>query len=144
MCAGRHAARAAGHDSHLAIFLSGDGSDIRIEDRSAARDGSSYRLHVPETAKLSTTHNGTGAMIVPATGQPWQVLVRGGAIQVEHGAFAITAGPDDGQPLNFALKRVAKAERAAPPRAAAEKPATRQTQKTLRGRERPPGNPRLL
>lgn len=122
--------------SHLALFLSGDGSDIRLEDRAAPRDGGSYRLHVPETAKLSTTHNGTGAMIVPATGQPWQVLVRGGSIQVEQGAFLITAGPDDGHPLNFALKRVAKAERAAPPRTTAEKP--------VKGRPRPPGNPRLL
>jgi len=131
-----------GEASHLAIFLSGDGSDIRLEDRTAARDGSSYRLHVPETTKLSTTHNGSGAMILPASGQPWQVLVRGGIITMELGCFRITAGPDDGQPLNFALKRMAKAERMAKSETTvASRPSPA---KPAKGRERPPGNPRLL
>ncbi|MBL8791717.1 MAG: hypothetical protein JNM45_14590 [Rhizobiales bacterium] len=121
---------------HLAIFLSGDGSDIRLEDRTAPHDGTAYLVHVPETAKLSTTHNGSGAMILPAVGQPWQVLVRGGIIDVEHGCFRISAGPDDGHPLNFALKRVPRSDRAPAGRPApARQP---------RGRERPPANPRLL
>jgi hypothetical protein len=97
-------------NQHLAIFLSQDGSDVRLEDLSSGGGGTTYVLHVPEQARLTTTHGGAGAMIIPAAGQAWQVLVRGGHIEIEPGCFRII--PDGGAyPLNFALKRLSKVER---------------------------------
>lgn len=104
---------AEGPKHHLALFLSGDGSDLRLEDATAAAAGSVYELHVPEQSRLSTTNNGSGAMIVPGAGQAWQLLVRGGSIEVEHGCFRILPDAAESQSLNFALKRMPKVERPA-------------------------------
>lgn len=96
---------------HLAVFLSGDGADLRLEDTTANERTSAYLLHVPEHVRLSTTHGGTGAMMVLSAKSSWQVLVRGGRIELENGFLRIVPnGPSDA-PLNFALKRVQQVER---------------------------------
>ncbi len=100
-----------GDKQRLAVFLSGDGSDIRLEDTHGSGTAATYLLHAPELAKLSTTHGGTGAMIVLGPSQAWQVLVRGGHIELEHGYFRLLPDRSAGQFLNFALKRLIAAER---------------------------------
>lgn len=96
---------------HLAVFLSGDGSDLRLEDTTGDGSATAYLLHVPEQARLSTTHGGTGAMIVLSAKSSWQVLVRGGHIDLENGFLRIIPeGPADA-PLNFALKRAHQPDR---------------------------------
>lgn len=104
-----------GQRQHLAIFLSGDGSDLRVEDISPGPCAVSYLLHVPEQTRLSTTHHGTAAMIVPASGTAWQLLVRAGSVELESGCFRIVAEAGSSHPLNFALKRVSRQDRPARP-----------------------------
>lgn len=110
---------------HLALFLSGDGSDIRLEETPGEGPASTYLLHVPDQAKLSTTHGGTGAMIVSPAASAWQVLVRGGHIETESGFLRVIPGGPSEVPLNFALKRINQSERVPRPtksgRAAAER-----------------------
>lgn len=100
---------------HLALFLSGDGSDLRLEDLSSGRRDACYVLHVPDQTRLSTTHGGTGAMIVPATGHSWQLLVRGARVELEHGFLRVFPDTGPAQAFNLALKRTARPERAARP-----------------------------
>jgi hypothetical protein len=114
---------------HLALFLSGDGADLRLEDLSSGRLDARYVLHVPDQTKLSTTHGGTGAMIVPAAGPAWQLLVRGARVELEHGFLRVFAETGQAQGLNLALKRAAKPDRAARP---------------AKARGRDAGTPRLL
>lgn len=96
----------------VAVFLSSDGTDVRLEDR-PGENTLAYALHVLDMTRLTTTHGGTGAMIVPATGQPWQLLVRGARIEVEQGRLSVISGGQASQPVNLALKRMAKPDRAA-------------------------------
>jgi hypothetical protein len=120
---------------HLAIFLSGDGSDLRLEDTSGTASAASYLLHVPDQARLSTSHGGAGAMIVLNSASAWQVLVRGGHIELESGFLNIL--PDGGAngPLNFALKRISQSDRTPRPtkssRAAAERARAEQSPRLL-------------
>jgi hypothetical protein len=98
---------------HLAIFLSGDGSDIRLEEKATDGVAPAYFLHVPDQARLSTTHGGAGAMILQNASSAWQLLVRGGHVELENGMLRVTPGGPADSPLNFALKRVSPAGRPA-------------------------------
>ncbi len=114
---------------HIALFLSGDGSDLRLEDLSSGHRTACYVLHVPDQTRLSTTHGGTGAMIVPATGLSWQLLVRGARVEMEQGFLRVFPETGPAQGFNLALKRIARTERAARP---------------VKSRGRDAGTPRLL
>lgn len=98
---------------HLALFLSGDGCDVRVEETVGGGSAATYLLHVPDQAKLSTTHGGAGAMIVLNATSSWQVLVRGGHIELDTGFLRIQPDSDTNGPLNFALKRARQPDRPA-------------------------------
>lgn len=96
------------------IFLSADGEDLRVEDdRPAGNGGHGLLFQVPEDARISTTHNGAGALIVFDRESSWQLVVRGATLAVDKtGLRLIPDCPGNGL-VNWALKRLVRPKKPA-------------------------------
>lgn len=95
----------------LSVFLSRDGTDLRIESECAFTDQPpALRLMPSDTGKLSPQQNGIGAVITGGRNQSWQMTSRGAALIRDH--HDICLEQDAAHPrMNLAFRLAAAVKR---------------------------------
>jgi uncharacterized heparinase superfamily protein len=101
-----------GDHHHRTCFLSGDGTDLRVEDIHPPKTEIIFEIH-PDV-KLTPLREGGGFILVTPDRTMWQFSLRGAKLVIEQNGVVIKISNSDCPPINWALKKKAKPTKAPP------------------------------